>query len=93
VRAIVIIGSVAILLLIAAGALSQTPAVIWGSIYNAVLLTLTSPQTVAWQGFNNGYLRVNGLTVGPAQFLLQAPATGNILQTNAVAKICLAGTC
>jgi len=48
---------------------------------------------VAWQGFNNGYLRVNGLGAPVAQFLLQAPATGNILQTNAVAKICLAGTC
>jgi len=38
-------------------------------------------------------LRVNGLGAPVAQFLLQAPATGNILQTNAVAKICLAGTC
>ena len=86
--------SVVLLLLALAGvALAQIPGEIWGSIYNAVLLTLTSPQTVAWQGFNNGYLRVNGLGAPVAQFLLQAPATGNILQTNAVAKICLAGTC
>ena len=87
------LGIVLLLLLGAGVVVAQQPAVLWGSIYNAVLLTLTSPQTVAWQGFNNGYLRVNGLTVGPAQFLLQAPGTGNILQTNAVAKICLAGTC
>ena len=87
------LGIVLLILLGAGTVVAQQPAVIWGSIYNAVLLTLTSPQTVAWQGFNNGYLRVNGLTVGPAQFLLQAPGTGNILQTNAVAKICLAGTC
>ena len=87
------LGIVLLILLGAGVVVAQQPAVLWGSIYNAVLLTLTSPQTVAWQGFNNGYLRVNGLTVGPAQFLLQAPGTGNILQTNAVAKICLAGTC
>jgi len=87
------LGIVLLLLLGAGVVVAQQPAVLWGSIYNAVLLTLTSPQTVAWQGFNNGYLRVNGLTVGPAQFLLQAPGTGNVLQTNAVAKICLAGTC
>jgi len=87
------LGIVLLLLLGAGVVVAQQPAVLWGSIYNAVLLTLTSPQTVAWQGFNNGYLRVNGLTVGPAQFLLQAPGTGNILQTNEVAKICLAGTC
>ena len=87
------LGIVLLLLLGAGVVVAQQPAVLWGSIYNAVLLTLTSPQTVAWQGFNNGYLRVNGLTVGPAQFLLQAPGAGNILQTNAVAKICLAGTC
>ena len=87
------LGIVLLILLGAGTVVAQQPAVIWGSIYNAVLLTLTSPQTVAWQGFSNGYLRVNGLTVGPAQFLLQAPGTGNVLQTNAVAKICLAGTC
>ena len=87
------LGIVLLLLLGAGVVVAQQPAVLWGSIYNAVLLTLTSPQTVAWQGFNNGYLRVNGLTVGPAQFLLQAPGTGNVLQTNAIAKICLAGTC
>ena len=87
------LGIVLLILLGAGAVVAQQPAVIWGSIYNAVLLTLTSPQTVAWQGFSNGYLRVNGLTVGPAQFLLQAPGAGNILQTNAVAKICLAGTC
>ena len=87
------LGIVLLLLLGAGVVVAQQPAVLWGSIYNAVLLTLTSPQTVAWQGFNNGYLRVNGLGAPVAQFLLQAPATGNILQTNAVAKICLAGTC
>ena len=87
------LGIVLLILLGAGVVVAQQPAVLWGSIYNAVLLTLTSPQTVAWQGFNNGYLRVNGLGAPVAQFLLQAPATGNILQTNAVAKICLAGTC
>ena len=87
------LGIVLLLLLGAGVVVAQQPAVLWGSIYNAVLLTLTSPQTVAWQGFNNGYLRVNGLGAPVAQFLLQAPGTGNILQTNAVAKICLAGTC
>ena len=87
------LGIVLLLLLGAGVVVAQQPAVLWGSIYNAVLLTLTSPQTVAWQGFNNGYLRVNGLGAPVAQFLLQAPGTGNVLQTNAVAKICLAGTC
>jgi hypothetical protein len=87
------LGIVLLILLGAGVVVAQQPAVLWGSIYNAVLLTLTSPQTVAWQGFNNGYLRVNGLGAPVAQFLLQAPGTGNILQTNAVAKICLAGTC
>ena len=87
------LGIVLLILLGAGVVVAQQPAVLWGSIYNAVLLTLTSPQTVAWQGFSNGYLRVNGLGAPVAQFLLQAPGTGNILQTNAVAKICLAGTC
>ena len=87
------LGIVLLILLGVGVVVAQQPAVLWGSVYNLVQVTLTSPQTVAWQGFNNGYLRVNGLTVGPAQFLLQAPGTGNILQTNAVAKICLAGTC
>ena len=83
-------------LLLAAGvALAQkiTPDIIWGSIYNAVLPTYADRQTAICQGFSNGYLRMNGLVTGPAQFLLQAPGAGNILQTNAVAKICLAGTC
>ena len=87
------LGIVLLILLGAGVVVAQQPAVLWGSIYTAVLLTLTSPQTVAWQGFNNGYLRVNGLGAPVAQFLLQAPGTGNVLQTNAVAKICLAGTC
>ena len=69
------LGIVLLLLLGAGVVVAQQPAVLWGSIYNAVLLTLTSPQTVAWQGFNNGYLRVNGLGAPVAQFLLQAPAT------------------
>jgi len=86
--------SVVLLLLALAGvALAQIPGEIWGSIYNAVLPTYADRQTAIWQGFNNGYLRVNGLGAPVAQFLLQAPGTGNILQTNAVAKICLAGTC
>ena len=87
------LGIVLLILLGAGAVVAQQPAVLWGSNYKLVQVTLTSPQTVAWQGFSNGYLRVNGLTVGPAQFLLQAPGAGNILQTNAVAKICLAGTC
>ena len=87
------LGIVLLILLGTGAVIAQQPAVLWGSIYNVVQVTLTSPQTVAWQGFNNGYLRVNGLGAPVAQFLLQAPATGNILQTNAVAKICLAGTC
>ena len=87
------LGIVLLILLGVGVVVAQQPAVLWGSVYNLVQVTLTSPQTVAWQGFNNGYLRVNGLGAPVAQFLLQAPATGNILQTNAVAKICLAGTC
>jgi len=87
------LGIVLLILLGTGAVIAQQPAVLWGSIYNVVQVTLTSPQTVVWQGFSNGYLRVNGLGAPVAQFLLQAPATGNILQTNAVAKICLAGTC
>jgi hypothetical protein len=87
------LGIVLLILLGAGAVVAQQPAVIWGSIYNAVLPTYADRQTAIWQGFSNGYLRVNGLGAPVAQFLLQAPGTGNILQTNAVAKICLAGTC
>lgn len=70
-----------------------SPAVLWGSVFNTVLPNLTSFQTVVWQGFSNGYLRVTGLVAAP-QFLLLVPGAGNnVLQTNGVAKICLAGTC
>ena len=71
----------------------QTPDTLWGSIYNTIVPTYADRQTPVWQGNVNGRLRMQGLTVGPAQFLLQAPGAGNILQTNGVAKICLAGTC
>ena len=83
------------MLLLAGVALAQKtiPDQIWGSIYNLVLPTYTSPQVAIWQGDVNGRLHVAGLAVGPAQFLLQAPGAGFVLQTNAVAKICLAGTC
>ena len=81
-------------LLLAAGiALAQTPAVLWGSIYNAIVPTYSNLQTAIWQGGANGYLRVQGLVVGPPQFLLMTNGTAFVLQTNAVAKICLAGTC
>ena len=84
---------VACLLLAAGIALAQTPAVLWGSIYNAVVPTYANLQTAIWQGGANGYLRVQGLVVGPPQFLLMTNGTAFVLQTNAVAKICLAGTC
>ena len=87
------LGIVLLILLGAGAVVAQQPAVLWGSIYNAIVPTYADRQTPVWQGDVNGRLRMQGLTVGPAQFLLQAPATGNILQTNAVAKICLAGTC
>jgi len=68
------------------------PNQILGSIANLVSPTFQTGQTVAWQGDTAGKLRVNtgGST---AQFLLMVDGVNKVLQTNGVARICLAGTC
>jgi hypothetical protein len=85
----------AFLFLIAGAAVAQqtTPSEIWGSIYNSVFPTYADRQTAIWQGTVNGQLNVTGLGPVTPQFLLLVNGTSFVLQTDGVAKICLAGTC
>jgi hypothetical protein len=82
--------------LLASALLAQPvdPGDIWGTVFESVLPTLSNFQQTIWSSNNNGKLNVTGIGGGSPQFLLLVAGPGNfVLQTNAVAKICLAGTC